>query len=92
MSLANSCRISYKGEVLCCLDQTEVKAVEPYRKVMMRPQNVFERCFRKFISWITGVSQPVLLDTYLSITRIHFKDGTKLEVNMPFMEFINAYC
>lgn len=93
MSLANSVRITHNKEVLCCLDQTEVKAVEPFFEYSEMPVNIWKRGWSGMYSFLTGkksLSQPMLHCS--EKTRIRFKDGTEMILRMPFLEFVNAYC
>lgn len=94
--MANSVQIKYHGEVLCCLDQTEVKAVEPY--VYFKPpiRNLFQRIVDWTYRFVTGKRTKCEIgDGESSIelmTKILFKDGTWIKIKIPFMEFVNAYC
>lgn len=92
MSMANSIQIKYHGEVLCCLDQTEVKAVEPYVFCKPPPRNVFKRIAGCLYSFVTGRKMPII-DPVVDIgTKILFKDGTWMRLKMPFTEYVDAYC
>ena len=94
--MANSVQIKYQGEVLCCLDQTEVKAVEPY--VFCKPpiRNVFQRISDWMYRFVTGKRTSVMVGDNGSScelgTKILFKDGTWMRLKIPFMEFVNGYC
>ena len=91
MSMANSVQIRYRGEVLCCLDQTEVKAVEPFVFKKYPSQNLFKRTCGWVKTFLTG--KPPRLDIESEdCTKVLFKDGTWLRIKMPFLEFVNAYC
>lgn len=92
MSMANSVRIKYHGEVLCCLDQTEVKAVEPYVLKKARPQNIIRRIAAWTRTFITGRQVDKSDADYEEWTKVLFKDGTWIRLKMPFLEFINGYC
>ena len=93
--MANSIRVKYHEEVLCCLDQTEVKAVEPY--VFCKPpvRNIFQRISDWAYRFITGKRTSVIVgsggSSCESGTKILFKDGTWMKIRMPFTEFIDAY-
>lgn len=91
MSMANSIRIKYRGEVLCCLDPTEVKAVEPSVFRKYPPQNLGKRVWRWATTFFTG-KQPEKAD-YDSeeCTKVLFKDGTWLRIKIPFLEFLDGY-
>lgn len=91
MSLANSARITYQGEVLCCFDQTEVKAVEPFRYRKEVQQNLFKRTWCSLCSFVTGNKIDLNKDVEIH-TKVSFNDGTYLILKMPFMEFVNEYC
>lgn len=96
MSMANSIQIKYHGETLCCLDQTEVKAVEPY--VFCKPpgRNIFQRIGDWMYRFVTGKRLQVQIGEHgascESWTKILFKDGTWMRLKIPFMEFVNGYC
>jgi len=90
--MANSIRIKYHGETLCCLDQTEVKAVEPYVFCKPPPQNLFKRTYDWLYRFVTGKKLQNDNSVVDVGTKVLFKDGTWLRVRMPFMEFIDAYC
>ena len=93
MSMANSVRIKYHGEVLCCFDQTEVKAVEPYYYVKPpMPQNLFKRAYAWVYAFFTGKKNSLVVPKAECQTKVSFKDGTWLRVQMPFYEFVNEYC
>lgn len=92
MSMANSVRIRYSGEVLCCLDQTEVKAIEPYSHRRFAPQNLWKRMWHWIVSFYTGKPCTHGEESYEDWTRISFKDGTSMVLKMPFLEFVNGYC
>ena len=92
MSMANSVRIKYHGEVLCCLDQTEVKAVEPYAFRKYPPQNIVKRVCGWMKTFITGKPADKSECDYEESTKVSFKDGTWIRLRMPFLEFVNAYC
>lgn len=92
MSMANSFPVKYKGEVLCYLDQTEVKAVEPFLYKKSPPQNIFCRgwyCLKTFLTGKPFVHPKLECETQ---TKVLFKDGTWIRIKMPFLEFVNAYC
>lgn len=95
MSMANSTPIKYHGEVLCCLDQTEVKAVEPYVSFKPPIRNVFQRIYDWTYRFITGRRTGVFVGEGMSScdsgTKVLFKDGTWMKIRMPFMEFVDAY-
>lgn len=94
--MANSIQIKYHGEILCCLDQTEVKAVEPY--VFCKPpiRNVLQRMGDWMYRFVTGKRAKALIGgngaSFESGTKILFKDGTWMRLKIPFMEFVNGYC
>ena len=91
--MANSVRIQYRGEVLCCLDQCEVKAIEPY--VFCKPpiRNVFQRIADWWYRFVTGKKCPVDACGHTEQgTKILFKDGTWIKIRMPFLEFVHGYC
>ena len=96
MSMANSVQIKWHGEVLCCLDQTEVKAVEPY--VICKPptRNLLQRIYDWTYRFMTGKRTKVTVGDNGSScetdTKIMFKDGTWMRIKMPFMEFVDGYC
>ena len=92
MSMANSVRIKYRGETLCCLDQTEVKAVEPYLFRKSPPQNILKRIMNWGKAFFAGVSPDKGNTDCEEWTKVSFKDGTWLKIKMPFLEFISAYC
>ena len=92
MSLANSARITYRGEVLCCLDQSEVKTVEPFLYRKYQTQNLWDRICGSIYSFITGKQKESRSDDVEVQTKISFKDGTWIRIKMPFMEFVNGYC
>ena len=92
MSMANSVRIKYRGEVLCCLDQTEVKAVEPYIVRKYPSQNIFNRICGWARTLITGKPPDRGVCEYEECTKVSFKDGTWIRLKMPFLEFVNGYC
>lgn len=91
--MANSIRITYHGEVLCCLDPTEVKATEPYLFVKPQAMNVFKRLWRWLYQFLTG-KRPKTEDSVRgdSGTKVLFKDGTWMRLRIPFMEFVDGYC
>ncbi|MBO6031813.1 MAG: hypothetical protein J6Q22_10195 [Prevotella sp.] len=94
--MANAIQIKYHGETLCCLDQTEVKAVEPY--VFCKPpvRNVFQRIADIAYRFATGKKRKIIVgDSESSCelgTKILFKDGTWMRIKIPFMDFVDAYC
>ena len=90
--MANSVRITYRGELLCCLDQTEVEAVEPFREPKAKPQNLWKRICGFAVRFYTGKRTNQDTSDFEERTRILFKDGTSIVVKMPFMEFVNGYC
>lgn len=90
--MANSVRIKYHGEVLCCLDQTEVKAVEPYVYWKAPRQNLLTRVFRKACTYLSGRPCKNCSSTKEEQTKIYFKDGTWIRIRIPFIEFVDAYC
>ena len=90
--MANSVRIKYHGETLCCLDQTDVKAVEPYVLEKFKPQNVFRRVAVWIRTFIIGKSSDKCVTDCEEWTKVLFKDGTWILVKMPFLEFVNGYC
>lgn len=90
--MANSARITYRGEVLCCLDQTEVKAVEPYLFRKPLPRKVYKRIWDGLVAFFTGSQPPLAMSESEEQTRILFKDGSSLIIKIPFYEFINGYC
>ena len=96
MSMANSIQLKYHGETLCCLDQTEVKAVEPY--VFCKPpiRNVLQRIGDWMYRFFTGRRTQAIIGengaSFESGTKILFKDGTWMRLKIPFMEFVNGYC
>ena len=92
MSMANAIRIKYHGETLCCLDQTEVKAVEPYVFRKYPPQNLFKRIVGGIQSFFTGKLPDRGEFECEEYTKVSFKDGNWILLKMPFLEFINAYC
>lgn len=93
MSLANSVRVTYHGEVLALIDQAEVKAVEPYIYVKPKPLNLFKRVCGWFARFLTGDSQVHHSeDQRETFTKVSFKDGTWARVRMPFHEFVATYC
>ena len=93
MSLANSVKITYKGETLALIDQTEVKAVEPYVYIKPKPLNLWKRMCCGVIRFFTGAAPSYDGEAYReTYTKISFKDGTWAKVRMPFYEFVNAYC
>lgn len=91
MSMANAIRIKYKGEVLCCLDPTEVRAVDHYLYFKNPPQNVFRRICGWISLFIMGKMKDGQRGEREDYTKVLFKDGSSLLVRMPFLEFINAY-
>lgn len=92
MSLANAVKIRYQGAVLCCLDQTEVKAVEPYLYIKQPQMNIIKRVYHYMNRVITGRRVQLPLPECEPDTKVMFKDGTWIRIKMPFMEFINEYC
>ena len=92
MSMANAIQIKYRGEVLCCLDQTEVKAVEPYVYRKYPPQNILKRVYCWTRAFVIGKQPERRECEYEECTKVSFKDGTWIRLKMPFMEFVNAYC
>lgn len=90
--MANSVRIKYHGEVLCCLDQTEVKAVEPYVFRIYPQQNLIKRLYFGLRTFLTGKSPDIGKSECEDYTKVLFKDGTWIRLKMPFLEFVNAYC
>ena len=90
--MANSVRIKYNGEVLCCFDQTEVKAVEPYAHRRIKPRHLAKRCLGWIRSFLSGKPCDFGDVTYEDWTKVSFKDGTWIRLKMPFMEFVNGYC
>ena len=90
--MANSIQIKYRGEVLCCLDQTEVKAVEPYSYFKWPPRNLFRRIGDWVFSFFTGRKVQMSAESVEAGTRLLFKDGTCMKLKMPFLEFVNEYC
>lgn len=85
MSLGNSIRIKYKGEVLCCLDPSEVKAVEPFIISPIEERGWLERV-RNFIR-----GKNIKREEVSKITKVCYKDGTNTIIKMPFLEFIEDY-
>lgn len=92
MSMANSVQIRYRGEVLCCLDQTEVKMVEPFLYRKVQPQNLWKRICGWTIQFLTGKRKAETDAELENWTKISFKDGTWIRIKMPFLEFVNGYC
>lgn len=92
MSMANSIRIKYHGETLCCLDQAEVKAVEPYVFKKTRPQNICKRLYGWIRTFLTGKQNDKGDAGYEEWTKVLFKDGTWIRLKMPFVEFVDGYC
>ena len=92
MSMANAVRIKYQGEILCCLDQTEVKAVEPYVFNKFAPKNLLIRIWDWAYAFITGVRRCKVDDTSEEWTKVLFKDGSFIKLKIPFLEFVNGYC
>ena len=92
MSMANSIKIKYHGEVLCCFDQTEVKAVEPYSYFKWPPKNIFRRIRDWMYVFLTGKRVQSPAESVEVFTKVMFKDGTYLKIRMPFLEFVNDYC
>ena len=94
--MANSIQIKYHGEVLCCLDQTEVKAVEPYISCKPPIRNVFQRIGDWIYRFVTGKRTQVMIGEHGASceygTKILFKDGTWMRLKIPFLEFVNEYC
>lgn len=90
--MANSIQIKWHGEVLCCLDQTEVKAVEPLAYWKVPPQNLFKRVCGRISSFFTGKAYRCADSEKEIQTKILFKDGTFLKLKMPFVEFVDGYC
>ena len=90
--MANSIQIKWHGEVLCCLDQTEVKAVEPLTYWKGPPQNLFKRVCGYITSFFTGKPYRCKDSDKEIQTKILFKDGTFLKLKMPFVEFVDGYC
>lgn len=92
MSLANSVRITYNKEVLALIDQTEIKAVEPYIYVKPKPLNLWKRMCGGIARFFLGTPIPSDAEATKEIyTKLSFKDGTWTKVRMPFYDFINAY-
>ena len=92
MSMANAVRIKYHGEVLCCLDQAEVKVVEPYVFKKPRPQNLIKRIAVWTRTFLTGRQCEKSDADYEEWTKVTFKDGTWIRLKMPFLEFVDGYC
>lgn len=92
MSMANAIRIKFRGETLCCIDPTEVKAVEPYVFRKYPPQNLIKRVYGWVGSFCTGKLPSRGEFECEESTKVLFKDGTWIRVKMPFLEFVNAYC
>jgi hypothetical protein len=92
MSMANSVQIRYRGEVLCCLDQTEVKMVEPFRFRKDPPQNLWKRICGWTVQFLTGKRKDNPEVDFEDWTKISFKDGSWTRIKMPFLEFVNGYC
>ena len=94
--MANAVQIKYHGEVLCCLDQTEVKAVEPYVYCKPPVRNLFQRIGDWTYRFVTGEKTKCMVGDGESeiepMTKILFKDGTWMKIKIPFMEFVNGYC
>ena len=90
--MANAIQIRYKGETLCCLDQTEVKAVEPFVYWKPPPQNLFVRICGRVSSLFSGNPYRCKDSDKEEMTKVLFKDGTNMKIRMPFWEFVNAYC
>ena len=94
--MANSVQIKYHGEVLCCLDQTEVKAVEPYVYCKPPVRNMFQRIGDWTYRFVTGKRTKCIVgdgeSEIESMTKILFKDGTWMKIKIPFIEFVNGYC
>ena len=90
--MANSVQIRYRGEVLCCLDQTEVKTVEPYRYRKEPPQNLLNRICGMTYQFFTGKRKENPDSDFEDWTKISFKDGSWIRLKIPFLEFINGYC
>ncbi len=91
--MANATRIKYHGQVLCCLDQTEVKAVEPCQAIHRpKPRNILVRASDWLKAFILGEPLNLKEDSDEKYTKIQFKDGTWIQIDMPFVEFVNEYC
>lgn len=90
--MANSIQIRYHGEVLCCLDQTEVKAVEPYSYFKWPPRNLFHRIRDFLFTFFTGKKVQYPAESVEVFTKVMFKDGTFMKIRMPFLEFVSDYC
>lgn len=89
MSLANATRIKYQGEILCCLDQTEVKAVEPYVCRKFPHSNIIKRLWDWIVTIVIRKTRQV---QQVDATRVWFKDGTSIILKIPFWEFVNEFC
>lgn len=89
--MANSIPIKYHGETLCCFDQTEVKAVEPYPYYKLASRNLFQRISDWCYSFFTGKKCQDAIESVDICTKILFKDGTWIKIKMPFMEFVDEY-
>lgn len=91
--MANAARIIYNGEILCCLDQTEVKAIEPYCSVKTLPQSLPKRIYNWMYTFFTGKKRQMpVAPMYEAWTKVLFKDGTWIRIRIPFVEFVNSYC
>lgn len=93
MALCNSIKIAFRGETLAYIDPAEIKAVEPYHSYKPMSISLPKRVTGWLFRWWKGeASGEKLYESFESLTKITFRDGTWMKIRMPFYEFVNAYC
>lgn len=82
--IGNTIPIKRNGETLACIDPSQVMAVIPV--VVEKPRN--ESLMEKIDSFLWGHRNAG--ETFKA-TRIIFKDGSSIQLDMPFFNFVNTY-
>lgn len=83
--IGNTIPIKRDGETLACIDPLRVEAVIP--DVAEKPSRN-ESLMEKMSSFFRG---DKVGGGAVKATRIIFKDGTSVRLEMPFSDFVNAY-
>lgn len=82
--MGNTIPIKHNGETLACIDPSQVMAVIPI--VVKKPCNV--SLMGRIDSFLWGDRTSV---ETVKATRIIFKDGSSVQLEMPFFDFVNTY-